>query len=288
MKNKMIAVMTTTILAAGVLAGCASSTSSNTTTAAEATTVAATEAAAEAEGEDHLARIQKAGVITVATEGAWSPFTYHDETTNELIGFDVEVAQEIAKRLGVTAEFKEGDFDGGLTGVSQGNFDMMANSEEVTEDRSQTFDYSGAYAYDHAVIVAAADNTDIASFDDLAGKTTANSVGSTYAQMGEDHGATVMNVPTLGETMELVLNGTANATINANTSVQDYFNTTGQSNLKVAATDPETTEYAVPLKKGADNDTLRAAINEAIAAMKEDCTLSEISSKYFGADITQE
>ncbi|MBR1909949.1 MAG: transporter substrate-binding domain-containing protein, partial [Lachnospiraceae bacterium] len=75
---------------------------------------------------DHLEKIKAAGKITVATEGAWAPFTYHDETTNELVGFDVEVAREIAKRIGVEAEFAEGDFDGGLTGVSQGTFDMMA------------------------------------------------------------------------------------------------------------------------------------------------------------------
>ena len=237
---------------------------------------------------DHLKRIKAAGKISVATEGAWAPFTYHDEATNELVGFDVEVAAEIARRIGVEAEFAEGDFDGGLTGVAQGTFDMMANGVDVTDDRRQTFDFSDPYAYDHAVVVARAENTDIASFDDLNGRTTANSVGSTYAQMGEDHGASVVNVPTLGETMELVENGTADATINANTSVQDYFNTTGNTSLKVVAIDDETTRYAIPLKKGEDNDSLREEINRAIADMKADGTLSAISVKYFGSDITKE
>ena len=63
--------------------------------------------AASASG-DHLARIQSAGKITIATEGVWSPFTYHDETTDELVGFDVEVAKAVADKLGVEAEFKEG------------------------------------------------------------------------------------------------------------------------------------------------------------------------------------
>ena len=237
---------------------------------------------------DHLARVKEAGKITIATEGCWSPFTYHDETTNELVGFDVEVAAEIAKRIGVEAQFEEVDFDGGLTGVSQGTFDMMANGVDVTEDRKGTFDFSDAYAYDRAVLVTKADNTEITSFESLAGKKTANSVGSTYAEKGEANGATVVNVPTLGETMELVLNGTADATINADTSVQDYLKTTGETALKVAAKDAELTEYAVPLKKGSDNDTLRAEINKAIADMKADGTLSKISEKYFGADITKQ
>lgn len=238
--------------------------------------------------KDHLARIKEAGKITVATEGVWAPFTYHDEETNELVGFDVEVAEEIARRIGVKAEFAEGDFDGGLTGVSQGTFDMMANGVDVTPERSQTFDFSEPYAFDHAVVVTRADNDDIASFDDLAGKTTANSVGSTYAQMGEEYGAKVVNVPTLGETMELVLNKTADATINANTSVGDYLLTTGETSLKIAATDPEVTSYAIPLEKGADNDTLRTEINKAIEEMRNDGTLSWISMRYFGTDITKE
>ncbi len=262
--NKAIAAMMTAVLAAGLMSATAFA------------------------KDDHLAKIKKAGVITVATEGAWAPFTYHDEETNDLIGFDVEVATEIAKRLGVEAQFEEGDFDGGLTGVAQGTFDMMANGVDVTEDRQETFDFTDAYAYDHSVIVTLKDNDDIKSFKDLKGLTTANSVGSTYAQMGEDNGATVLNVPTLGETMELVLNGQADATVNANTSVQDYFNTTGNEDLKVAVTDEEVTEYAIPLKKGEDNDSLREAINEAIKEMHEDGTLTEISEKYFGSDITEE
>ena len=238
---------------------------------------------------DHLARIQSAGKITIATEGVWSPFTYHDETTDELVGFDVEVAKAVADKLGVEAEFKEVNFDGGLTGVAQGTFDMMANGVDITEERSNSYDFTEPYAYDHAVIVTKTDNTDIKSFADLKGKTTANSTGSTYAEMGENNGATVTNVDTLGETMDLVLNGTVEATINANTSIQDYFNTTGNSDkLKVATTDEETTKYAFPLKKGSDNDSLREAINKAIDELRSEGKLSEISTKYFGADITTE
>ncbi len=278
-------------LAAGVLAGCGQSgtAGASSTAAASESTASAGESTQEAAASgDHLSRIKAAGVITVATEGDWAPFTYHDEATNDLVGFDVETAQEIAKRLGVTAEFKEGDFDGGLTGVSQGTFDMMANGVDVTQERSQTFDFTDPYAYDHAVIVTKADNDTIHSFADLKGLTTANSVGSTYAEMGSENGANVTNVPTLAETMELVLNGTADATINANTSVQDYFKTSGTEELKVAATDDQVTEYAIPLKKGSDNDSLREAINKAIAQMKEDGTLTKISEKYFGSDITKE
>ena len=271
--KKGLNVLLTTILSA-TLVGCSSTTTSTTSTSSEG---------------DHLARIQEAGKITIATEGVWSPFTYHDETTDELVGFDVEVATAVAEKLGVEPEFKEVNFDGGLTGVAQGTFDMMANGVDVTDERSLSYDFTDAYAYDHAVIVTKTDTTDIKSFSDLKGKTTANSTGSTYAAMGEDNGATVTNVDTLGETMDLVLDGTVDATINANTSVQDYFNTSGNSDkLKVAVTDEETTNYAFPLMKGEDNNTLREAINKAIDELRSEGKLSEISNKYFGADITTE
>lgn len=236
--------------------------------------------------EDHLARIKAAGKITIATEGVWAPFTYHDENTDELVGFDVEIAAAIAEKLGVTAEFKEVAFDGGLTGVSTGTFDMMANGVDVTDERSNTYDFTEPYAYDHAVVVTLATNDTIGSFEDLKGLKTANSAGSTYEAMGKEYGAEVMNVDTLGETMTLVSNGTVDATINANTSAQDYFKTTGTTDLKVAAVHSEVTNYAIPLAKGSDNDTLREAINQAIKELREDGTLSQISIKYFGVDIT--
>ncbi|WP_044914488.1 transporter substrate-binding domain-containing protein [Butyrivibrio sp. WCE2006] len=269
MRKKIVTMMMTAALTVAV-AGCGS------------------KGAATGSSDDHLARIKAAGKITIATEGVWAPFTYHDESTDELIGFDVEVAAAIAEKLGVEADFQEVAFDGGLTGVSTGTFDMMANGVDVTEERGKTYDFTDPYAYDHAVVVTLASNNNITSFADLNGLTTANSAGSTYEAMGIEYGATVKNVDTLGETMTLVQNGTVDATINANTSAQDYFNTTGTTDLKVAAVDKEVTKYAIPLSKGEDNDTLRAAINDAIKELREEGKLTEISNKYFGADITAE
>ena len=267
--KKKLSMLLMAALAAVTVAGCGASQSGTQSTE-----------------NDHLARIKAAGKISIATEGCWAPFTYHDETTDELVGFDVEIAAAIAKKLGVEADFQEVAFDGGLTGVTTGTFDMMANGVDVTDDRKETYDFTHPNAYDHAVVVTLASNTDINSFEDLSGRTTANSAGSTYEAMGIANGATVSNVDTIGETMTLVLNGTVDATINANTSAQDYFKTTGTTDLKVAAVDNEVTMYAIPLAKGADNDSLREAINQAISELRDDGTLAEISNKYFGADIT--
>ena len=287
--KKKIAMLLVAAMASVSLMACGSGNAASDNGAGAAQNEAAgSETAADASGEDHLARIKAAGKITVATEGVWAPFTYHDETTDELVGFDVEVAKAIAEKLGVEADFQEVAFDGGLTGVATGTFDMMANGVGVTEERKETYDFTEPYVYDHSVVITLASNDTINSFEDLNGLKTANSAGSTYESLGIENGATVSNVDTIGETMTLVLNGTVDATINSMTTAQDYINTTGTTELRIAAVAEDATLCAIPLKKGADNDSLREAINKAIAELRADGTLTEISNKYFGADITAE
>lgn len=235
--------------------------------------------------DDSLQKVKDADALKIGLEGDWQPFSYHDEDDN-LVGYDVEVAQEIAKRIGVEADITEAPWDGLLTGLSTGVYDVVVNGVDVTEERRQTYDFSDGYAYDHIDLVTLKTNSDIKSFDDLKGRKTANSTGSTYADIGEQYGAEVSNVPTLAETMELVLNGTVDATVNADTSVQDYLNTTGETRLQVVAQLDDVTTYAIPMKKG--SDSLREAINSALADMRSDGTLKKLSEKYFGADLTNE
>lgn len=236
--------------------------------------------------DDHLARIKTEGKIVVGLEGDWQPFSFHDQD-DVLCGVDVEVAKGIAERIGVEAEIVEGKWDGLLTGLSTGTYDIVVNGVDITDERKETFDFSDPYIYDRTVLVIKEGTEGIASFDDLAGKTTANSIGSTYMEMGEAFGATVQGVDDLTKCMDLVKNGTVDATINAATSINDYIKTTGETGF-VIVDESDTVPYAIPMKKGEDNDTLREAINQALQDMREDGTLKAISEKYFGSDLTQE
>jgi cystine transport system substrate-binding protein len=236
--------------------------------------------------DDHLARIQKAGKITVGLEGEWQPFSFHDEN-DKLVGFDVEVAQNIAEILGVEAEIIEAPWDGLFAGETAGTYDIVVNGVDVTEERQKTYDFSEPYAYDRVVLVTKTGNSEIKTFDDLKGKTTANSIGSTYMEIGEAHGAEVKGVDTLAETMSMVINDQVDATINAATSVQDYLLTTGETRVAVVDQLEDATPYAIPLVKGEDNAALREAIDGALAEMRKSGKLAELSVKYFGADLTE-
>ncbi len=234
---------------------------------------------------DRLAAIKKAGKIVIATEGDWSPWTYHDPDSGELVGLDVEIGKAIAEHLGVTAEFQETAWDSILAGVEAGRFDIACNGVGYTEKRAESYAFSTPYVYTHKVLVVRADNEEITSFEDLAGKTTANTASSTYAAIGEKYGATVTPVDSLTETIELVLTGRVDATINAQVSIEDYLRANPDANLKVVAIsdgDP----VAFPMQKNETTDTLVAAVNDALEAMRKDGTLAAISMKYFGLDLT--
>lgn len=236
--------------------------------------------------QDHLARIKSAGELKVGLEGDWQPFSFHNEK-DQLVGYDVEVAQNLAKKLGVKAKIVEGPWDGLFAGMDSGRYDLVINGVDITPDRAKTYDFSTPYAYDHTVLITRSDNNDIHSFNDLKGRTTANSIGSTYQEIGEKYGAKVSGVDTLAETLQMVKNKQVQATINASTSFGDYMKHRPDEPLKIAATMDKATEYAIPMKKGADNASLKKAIDNALQEMQNDGTLSQLSVKYFGSDLTK-
>ena len=239
-----------------------------------------------ADGEDQLAAIKAKGEIVVATEGAWAPWTYHDEQGN-LVGFDVEVAKAIADKLGVTATFAETEWDGIFAGLDAGRYDIAAKGVEVTDERAEKYNFTTPYGYIRTALIVRGDNDDITSFEDLAGKHTANSIASTYMTLAESYGATAVGVDTLDQTIQMVLSGRADATLNAEVSFYDYMAVHPDANIKVVALTDDASRVSIPVRKDEKSASLLEAINQAIAELDEEGELSRISEKYFGKDITK-
>ena len=234
---------------------------------------------------DQLDTIKERGVLIIATEGNWSPWTYHDNN-GVLTGFDIEIGKLIADSLGVQPDYEEVPWESILAGVDQNRFDLACNGVGYTEERAGKFTFSDPYVYTEAVLVVRKDNDDINTMEDLKGKTTSNSPNSTYAMRAEELGATVQYVDTLGETMMMLEQGRVDATINAKGSVEDYLREHPDANIKIVQTvagEP----VCIPVRKGADTETLSAAVNEILAKAREDGTLSDLSKKYFGTDLTK-
>ena len=243
--------------------------------------------AASAKGSDDLLEtIQKRGTIIVGLEGDWAPWSYVDEN-DELTGYDVEVAKAIADKLGVEIQIVPGEWDGLFAGMDAGRYDMVVNGVEVTEERADKYDFSTPYAYIRTALIVKGDNDSIKTFEDLKGKKTANSIASTYMNLAESYGATCYGVSTLDETLTMVLQGRVDATLNAIVSFTDYMAQHPDSNLKVVATTEEASNVAIPMRKGDETASLREAVNKAIDELREDGTLSELSTRFFGEDISK-
>ncbi len=236
--------------------------------------------------DDLLAQIKERGSIIVAMEGTWAPWTYHDEDDN-LVGYDVEVAQNIAEKLGVEVEFIEGAWDGLLAGLDAGRYDIMVNGVGVTEERAEKYNFSTPYAYNKTAVIVRGDYDEISSMEDLKGKKTANTISSTYAAQAEAYGATVTGVDDLNQTIELLLSKRIDATLNAEVVFNDYKKEHPDSNIKIATYSDQVEEIAIPIRKGDDTVTLLEAVNDALDEMANDGTLTELSEKYFGIDISK-
>ena len=233
-----------------------------------------------------LDSIQKSGKLVVALEGAWQPWSYHD-SSDTLVGYDVEVSRAIAEKLGVEPEYVESDWDSLFAGLDAGRYDMVCNGVEVTEERAKTYDFTTPYGYIHTALAVRKDNEDIHSFEDLKGKTTANSLASTYMELAESYGATVQGIDTLEETIQLLTAGRIDATLNADVSFYDYLNVHPEADFKLVAQTAEASHVAIPVLKSEDTAYLDA-LNAAIDALRADGTLKTLSEKYFGQDISSE
>ena len=243
--------------------------------------------AVSAKGSDDLLEtIQERGTIIVGLEGDWAPWSYVDEN-DELTGYDVEVAKAIADKLGVEIQIVPGEWDGLFAGMDAGRYDMVVNGVEVTEERADKYDFSTPYAYIRTALIVKGDNDSIKTFEDLKGKKTANSIASTYMNLAESYGATCYGVSTLDETLTMVLQGRVDATLNAIVSFTDYMAQHPDSNLKVVATTEEASNVAIPMRKGDETASLRETVNKAIDELREDGTLSELSTRFFGEDISK-
>jgi len=241
-------------------------------------------AVAAAHAGENLDQIKSAGVFKIGTEGTYAPFTYHD-ASGALVGFDVEIGKEIAKRLGVKAEFLEGKWDGLIAGIDAKRYDAVINQVGITEARKAKYDFSEPYIASKAVLIVSGKNADIKGFADLKGKKSAQSLTSNFGKIAEKNGAELVGTDGFDQSIQLVLNGRADATINDSLSFYDFKKHKPDADVKIVAEEEKADYSGVIVRKG--DPELVAAINKALAEIKADGTYKKISETYFGADVSQ-
>lgn len=233
---------------------------------------------------ENLDAIKSAGVLKIGTEGTYAPFTYHDKA-NKLVGFDVEIGEAVAAKLGVKPEFIEGKWDGLIAGLDAKRYDAVINQVGITEERQKKFNFSNPYIVSKVVLIVNDKNDTIKDFADLKGKKSAQSLTSNYGKLAKEAGAELVATDGFDQSIQLVLTGRADATLNDSLSFLDFKKHQPDAPVKVVAEKENADASGIIVRKG--DDDLVAAINKALDEIKADGTYDKISQKYFGQDVSK-
>ena len=255
--------------------------------------------------QDLLARIKADGVIRVATDQKYRPQSWYDTKTGEWKGFDVEVAQEIAARLGVTADIEHRDWETEVTaGAWNDRWDMNVGSMTVTKPRTELFSFTPAYYYTPASIAVHVDNTSIQDVStDLDGKRICVGKSTTY----ESYLLKNLEIP--GYTFDFVIDDAkvlpfevdndaldalalgdgvrCDAAMTATPTIDGYIADGGPIKNVGEPLYGEPLAVAFDAHSPIDNAGLVGTVSRIIADMHNDGTLSELSIKWYGTDITE-
>lgn len=245
---------------------------------------AANETAAEdtADGET-VARIKEAGELVMLTNAQFPPYEYLG-ADQKPAGVDIRMAQAVADELGVELKVVDMDFDGLIPALTSGKGDMVAAGLTVTDERKESVDFSDTYA-DATQKIIVPEGSEIASVDDLAGKTIGVQLGTTgdiYA--GDIEGATVKQYKSAIDAAMDLKNGKLDAVVVDQLPAENIVDSI--EGLAICG-DPFTEEqYAIAVAKGSDD--LIEVINKVIEKLEADGTvdqwITECADEFVGAD----
>ena len=227
----------------------------------------------------------KSDTLVVATEGTYAPFTY--QANGKLTGYDIDVIKAVAKEAGLTLKFKQTQWDSIFAGVDSGRFDLVANEVTVNPERKAKYLLSEPYSISTGVLVVRKDNATVKSFDDVKGKTAAQSLTSNWAAEAEKLGANIQSVAEWDLAASNIVSGRVDLAINDKLAVLDYLKKNPNAPLKIVATSPNVQTQVFVLSKSAAHEADLKKIDEALATLKADGTIAAIGKKYFGADISK-
>jgi ABC-type amino acid transport substrate-binding protein len=226
-------------------------------------------------------KVKSSGVLRVGTEGVYSPFSYHDAATNELVGYDVDVAKAVADKLGVRVEFVETPWDSIFAALEANRFDIVANEVTINDERKAKYDLSEPYSVGEGVIVTRADDNSVSTLADLKGKVAAENATSNWSEVARKAGARVEAVEGFTQAIKLLNQGRVDVVVNDSIAVYAYLAETGDKSVKIAGNVGEKSEQGFAARK---DSGLLPDLNKALDELKADGTLAEISQKYLKAN----
>ncbi len=234
--------------------------------------------------------IKKQGTLEVATSGTLYPTSYHEQESNDLTGFDVEIVKEVAKRLDLEVEFVEMGFDGMLTAVQTGKVDMAANDIGITEERKEKFALSTPYKHSYGTAIVRKDDlSGIESINDLEGKRAAGAATTNFMKLAKKKGAeeVIYDNATNEQYLRDVANGRTDVILNDVYLQRLALSAFPELNLTIHP-DIQYMPSEGGLLMNKENKDLIEKVNKVVEEMLEDGTIKKLSKTFFdGADVTK-
>lgn len=290
MKKILAAVLAAASMTA-MLAGCSGSGDNAETTAAETTaaeTTAAAEGGTEAASADDksLENVKANGKFILGLDDSFPPMGFRDEN-NEIVGFDIDCAKEVASRMGVELVVQPIAWDSKQMELDSGNIDCIWNGMSINEERKEAMNLSDPYLKNDMVFVVLG-SSDHQSQADLEGKNIAVQNGSSAQEILEasDFAAKAGSIAGYDDNVTAFMDLDANGVdaVFLDSVVANYFITEKQKDYRVLSDVLYEEEYAVGFRKG--DQALRDEVQKTLNDMKADGKLGEISTKWFGSDVT--
>lgn len=284
MKKKIVSVILCAAMATTVLAGCGSSNTASTDAAAEETTEdveaeATTEEAAEEAADAAEVTTVEPGVLTMGTNATFPPYEYKDG--DAVVGIDPDIAQALADKLGLKLEVVDMEFDSLIASVQSGKVDIVLAGMTVNEERKKNVDFTDSYANGVQVIIVA-DGSDIATFDDLAGKLIGVQQGTTgHVYCSDDWGeGNVVAFQSGAAAVQALQQGKVDCVVIDQEPAKAFVE--ANDGLKILDTQYANEDYAAAVSK--KNPELTEALNKALQELKDDGTVQKILDKYIKAE----
>ena len=273
---KAVAAAMAAVITLGV-AGCS--------TQATSSTASSDNGSAVSTEDQSLQKVKDAGKLILGLDATFKPMGYTDEN-NEIVGFDIDVAEEVCKRLGVELVKQPINWDTLTTDLNVGKCDCVWNGLSINEERQEKMNLSEPYMKNAMVFVVKGDST-VEKMADLKGKKISVQNGSSAQTILESceikDDITISPIATNIEALQQLELGVVDAVF-LDEVVADYEIKNSGKNYKKLAEGLEEEEYAIAFRK--DDQALRDAVQQTLSEMKADGKLAEISTKWFGSDIT--
>lgn len=264
-----------TVAAGAVLAGCGNSNAASTDSSSDA----------KSDEKKGMTLIED-GKLTVVAELGFAPFEYMDEKTGEPVGFDVDVINAVAEKMGLTASYLPNQkFDTLVPIIKQGGkADVSIAAITITDERLESVDFSEPYLDSNQAIVVAKGSSETEETPNDASKQVVCQGGTTGDEWIGENLPDAVRVPVDDVTAALagVQTGLYQAMV-VDLPVASYMLAQSFSDLQIVKEIPTGEQYGIAVSK--DNPELTQAVNKALEDMKSDGTMKEIETKWFGSEI---